>query len=250
MKRTNLVRAFGLAALVAVFLIGSLTVVRRAAAGNEVEVEVRFEKKLRPWDGFGVNYVEVAQTRDYKQWPQEYGGFSTLSEAKRAEILDLIFGEDGLKPGVLKMFFDPFHEGMTEAGNDNNDPNVIDQSRFDHKTYTEWMRYFVREGLKRSRARGVNELPIVTTLYGPPAWMTKQKFMRGRDLDPAMKAELAEYMIAWVKYLRDEEKFPVKYISLHNEGEDFYRWPTDGNWGGYARHDYNMYWHSSLVVDF
>jgi hypothetical protein len=84
--------------------------------------------------------------------------------------------------------------------------------------------------------------------------MTKQKFMRGRDrgrdLDPALKAEQAEYMIAWVQYLRDEEKFPVKYISLHNEGEDFGRWPTDGSWGGYAQHDYNGYWHSSQVVDF
>lgn len=250
MKTTISLCAFCLAAIAAVICFSGLIASHRALAGNEIEVEVHFDKKLRTWDGFGVNYVETAQTRDYQKWPQEYGGFSTLSKEKREEILDLIFGEDGLKPGVLKMFLDPFHEGMTEAGNDNRDPNVIDQSRFDHKTYTQWMRYFVREGLRRARAWGRAELPIVTTLYGPPPWMTKQKFMRGRDLDPAMKAELAEYMIAWVKYLRDEEKFPVKYISLHNEGEDFARWPTDGSWGGYARHDYNMYWHSSLVVDF
>ncbi len=231
-------------------LLCSLTVSRRVTAGNEIEAFVHFDKKLRAWDGFGVNYVETAQTRDYKQWPQEYGGFSTLSEEKRREILALIFGADGLQPGVLKMFLDPFHEGLTEAGNDNRDPNVIDQTRFDHKTYTEWMRYFVREGLQRARAWGRAELPIITTLYGPPPWMTKQKFMRGRDLDPALKPELAEYMIAWVKYLRDEEKFPVKYVSLHNEGEDFSRWPTDGSWGSYARHDYNAYWHSSQVVEF
>jgi O-glycosyl hydrolase len=244
--KTALFAALLLSVVLAIALLPS----RRALAGNEVEVEVHFEKRLRPWDGFGVNYVEAAQTRDYKKDPQEYGGFSTLSEEKRREILDLIFGADGLKPGVLKMFLDPFHEGMTEAGNDNRDPNVIDQSRFDHKTYTEWMRYFVREGLKRTRAWGRAEMPIVTTLYGPPAWMTKQKFMRGRDLDPQMREEMAEYMIAWVKFLRDEEKFPVKYVSLHNEGEDFVRWPTDGSWGGYARHDYNMYWHSSQVVDY
>ena len=30
-------------------------------------------------------------------------------------------------------------------------------------------------------------------------------------------------MIAWVKYLRGREKLPVRYLSLHNEGEDFYR---------------------------
>ena len=30
-----------------------------------------FSRLLQPWDGFGVNYVETAQTRDYRQDPQE-----------------------------------------------------------------------------------------------------------------------------------------------------------------------------------
>ncbi len=223
--------------------------VRRLDAGDEVFAEVRFDRKLRDWDGFGVNYVEVAQTRDYKKDPQEYGGFSTLSRQKREEILELIFGPDGLKPALLKMFLDPFHEGMREVDNDNEDPNIIDMSRFDHQTTTRWMLYFAKEGLNRTRARG-GDLQIITTLYGPPAWTTKQKFVRGRDLDPAMKEEVAEYIISWVKWLRQEHGLPVNYISLHNEGEDFGRWPTDGSWGGYPRHDYNMYWHNTQVVDF
>jgi hypothetical protein len=147
------------------------------------------------------------------------------------------------------MFLDPWHEGETKAGNDNSDPNVLDQSKFDHATTTKWMREFVREGLKRTRARGA-DLEIITTLYGPPAWMTKQKFMRGRDLDQAEKYELGEYLIAWVKYLRETERFPVKYVSLHNEGEDFSRWPVDGKSAGLPTHDYNMYWPPSQVVDF
>lgn len=214
-----------------------------------VTAEVQFDKKLRTWDGFGVNYVEAAQTRNYREKPQEYGGFSTLSEEKRQEILDMIFGPDGLKPGIIKMFLDSFHEGMSEADNDNNDPNVIDMSRFDHKTTTAWMRYFVREGLKRTRARGA-DLQIITTLYGPPGWATEQKFVRGRDLDPSKKEEVAEYMISWVKYLREVEKFPVKYVSLHNEGECWNRWPVDGKSAGAPGHDYNMWWPPTLVVDF
>jgi len=239
----SLPRAVSAAFLAAAFFAAS------AFAGNEQELSVHFDKKIRDWDGFGVNYVEAPQTRDYKKQPQEYGGFSTLSEAKRAEILDLLFGADGLKPGLLKMFFDPFHEGLTIEGNDNSDPRKLDQSRFDHKTTTKWMRYFAQEGLKRQRARGA-DLQIITTLYGPPAWTTKQKFVRGRDVDPSMMEEIAEYIAAWVKFLRDEEKLPVRYASIHNEGEDFSRWPTDGTWGGYARHDYNAYWHSSLVAKF
>ena len=208
-------------------------------AGNEIRLSVRFDRPLQVWDGFGVNYVETAQTRDYAKDPQEYSGFSTLSEEKRGEILEMIFGPDGLKPGVAKMFLDPFHEGATEA----------DKGKFDHGSTTRWMRYFIREGLKRTRADG-RELSIITTLYGPPAWATKQKFLRGRDLDPAQKEAVAAYIIAWTKYLRDEEQFPVNYVGLHNEGEDFARWPTDGSWAGYPKHDYNMYWPPQQVVDF
>jgi hypothetical protein len=111
------------------------------------------------------------------------------------------------------------------------------------------MRYFVREGLARTRARGA-DLQIITTLYGPPAWATEQKFVRGRDLDLSKKEEVAEYMISWVKYLREVEKFPVKYVSLHNEGECWNRWPVDGKSAGAPGHDYNMWWPPTLVVDF
>lgn len=197
-----------------------------ARAGYELTVEVGFDKTLQDWDGFGVNYVEVAQTRNYAKSPQEYGGFSTLSEAKRQEILDLIFGADGLKPALLKMFLDCWHQAGPGAP-------------FDHETTTKWMRYFARAA----------KLPVITTLYGPPGWMTKQKFVRGRDLDPAHKRDLCVYIADWVKFLREKEKLDVRWVSLHNEGEDFARWPTDGSWGGYARHDYNMYWHSSQVAD-
>jgi len=204
---------------------------------NQVRCEVDFSKKLRLWDGFGVNYVEVAQSVDYQKDPQEYGGFSLLSESERQEILDMIFGDDGLKPGIAKMFLDPWHQ---------EDPD----GPFDHETTTEWMRYFVEGGLERTRKRG-DDLTILTTLYGPPPWATLQKFLRGRDLDPAMKYDLAEYMTDWVKFLREVEEFPVKYISLHNEGEDWSRWPADGESGNIGSgHDYNLYWSPEQVVDF
>jgi hypothetical protein len=112
------------------------------------------------------------------------------------------------------------------------------------------MRYFVRNGLQMTRAAG-RDFQIITTLYGPPGWMTKQRFVRGRDLDPAMKYELGEYLAAWLKYLREDQKFPVNYVSLHNEGEARRRWPADGripNWKD--GHDFNMYWPPEQVVDF
>lgn len=227
-------------------LVVALTLV--SAEDRDGVVAIRFGEKVRDWDGFGVNYVEVPQTRDYAANPQEYGGLSALSEEKQRELLDQTFGEDGLRPSIVKMFLDPFHEGLTREGNDNDDPWTIDMQRFDHATTTRWMRRFVQGGLARTRARG-EDLQVITTLYGPPPWMTKQKFLRGRDLDPAERLELGEYLVSWAKWLREHERIPVRYISLHNEGEDFSRWPVDGRSPGHASHDYNMFWPVAQVND-
>ncbi|HLN54608.1 MAG TPA: hypothetical protein VK207_01380 [Bacteroidales bacterium] len=199
-------------------------------------VTVDFSQKLRPWDGFGFNYVETAQTLDYASNPTDYGGFSLLSEQDRKEIIDLVFGADGLKPALIKMFLDPFHQ--KEQG-----------GAYDHESSTKYMRMFVSMGLEKTRQRG-GDLTIITTLYGPPAYMTLQKTLRGRDLDPQHKSDLANYLIDWARFLR-QEKLPVKYISLHNEGEDWERWPWDGKEGNLGKgHDYNMYWPVDQITDF
>ncbi len=59
---------------------------------------VDFTDVLRTWDGFGFNYVETAQTYDHQNNAQDYGGFKFLDEKKKREIIDLVFGDDGLKP--------------------------------------------------------------------------------------------------------------------------------------------------------
>ena len=63
-----------------------------------VHSKIDFSKKVIDWDGFGFNYVETAQTVDYTQDPQDYGGFSILSPEKREEILQLVFGEEACGP--------------------------------------------------------------------------------------------------------------------------------------------------------
>jgi O-glycosyl hydrolase len=80
--------------------------------------------------------------------------------------------------------------------------------------------------------------------------MTKQKYVLGRDVDPAEKYEMAEYMASWAMYLIEKEKVNVKYFSLHNEGDAYYRWPRDGSNPGEDHRDYNLYWPAEQVVDF
>jgi hypothetical protein len=245
MKMNIRVPAFRFVLLIAtILLLCSLVMGQRPGPQPTVQGTVKFDQALRDWDGFGVNYVELCNIRDLKEYkttyPQEYGGYSTLSEAKRQEIQDMIFGTDGVKPGLVKMFLDPFHEGLT----------IAEKGKFDHETTTKWMRYFVGDGLKKTRAQG-NDLQIVTTMYGPPAWGTKTKLLRGRDLDPEQKEDVAAYMIDWAKWLITHEGYPVKAISLHNEGEGYNRWPADGSGQGLqVSMDYDLWWPTSQVLDF
>ncbi len=195
--------------------------------------EVDFARVIRSWDGFGFNYVETSQTFDYKSSPQDYGGFSILKEKDKEQIINLIFGDDGLKVSLVKMFLDPFHQS-------------VQNGPFDHQTTTRNMRDFVQRGVAKTKVRGDN-ISIITTLYGPPGYMTKQKALRGRDLDPTFSRDLCLYYADWAKFLIEKEKLPLKYISLHNEGEDWGRWPASGavdetHSGG---HDYNFFYSPS-----
>lgn len=212
-------------------------------------MHIRFDRPVREWHGFGVNYVETAQTRDYALYQQDFSGFSFASEQSRRLVMTMIFGKDGLRPGLTKLFLDPFHEGSTKDSNDNNDPVKIDLSGYDHETTTRWIRYFNREGLNLMKDWG-GTLTSIATLYSPAPWMTRQKYVLGRDYDPDEKYEMAEYMASWALYLKEVEGIPVKYISFHNEGDAYYRWPRDGSNPGEDHRDCKMYWPPEQVAEF
>jgi len=218
------------------------------AAPAPVELSVDFSRHLRPWDGFGVNYVETAQTRDPRKQPQDYGGLSLLSEEQRQEVAELIFGSGGLQPGLVKMFLDPFQQ-LQPPPPDAECRRPLDLAAYNHDKTARWVRFFAREGWKRTKARG-DALEVLVTLYGPPAWATRQGFVRGRDLAADRICDVARYMAAWIKFLREADQLPVKCLSLHNEGEDKRRWPADGSTDGRPADDYNLYWPPEQVVAF
>ena len=194
---------------------------------------VDFENKLQTWDGFGFNYVETCQTRDYDAYRQDYGGFSLLSEEKKQEIIQLVYGTDGLDVDIIKMFLDPWHQ--TRPG-----------GPFQHERTQGHMLYFAKEGTKVRSAAG-KQIDIITTLYGPPAWATVQDSIGGRDFNPEMTAPLINYMLEWCRHLKEDQQLNVRYLSIHNEGEDFYRWNFDEGTQRLEKFDYNMYWPPELV---
>lgn len=222
--------------ILAGFILQNNTLRAQVYDFTAVNGEIDFSRIIMPWDGFGFNYVEFAQSLDPAKDVQDLGGFTLLSDKQKQEIIELVFGENGLKISVVKMFLDPWHQKEASGP-------------FDHKSTTANMLYFVREGLKKTKAGGRN-LSIITTLYGPPPFIRKQKHIRGRDLDTTQKANLIKYMIDWVRYLKKEEGLPVKYLSIHNEGEESVRWHVDGVTPEEQNHDYNLFWPHQQVNEF
>lgn len=209
----------------------------QAQIPGTVQGVVDFTDKIRGWDGFGVNYVETAQTYYYNRYSQDYGGFSRLKDADKNEIISLIFGNDGLRPSIVKMFLDPLHQ-------------KVENGAYDHATTTRNMRFFVKEGLNLTEKRN-DQLQVITTLYGPPAYITVQNRLRGRDINPEKVNFLTDYVADWADYLIKEEKIPLKYVSLNNEGEDWRRWPEDGGADELVDkdgHDYNVYMDPDMLV--
>lgn len=238
LARLSAARSAGLALVATAVILPSFS--------PAAELHVDFARTQQTWDGFGANYVETRHTRDHGVFAQDYGGFKYLEDAERERVIDLVFGDDGLRVGLLKIFLDPFHE----RENDNNDPLVADPSAFDHETTTRWIRHFAQRGLEKTRARG-DDLAVLVGLYGPPGWMTRQECFRGRDLKPGHEPEIAEYLAVFARYLRDVARLPVRYISMHNEGEARERWAEDGRDAvGHYHHDYNLWWPDHQVVEF
>jgi len=211
-------------------LLLTLAVISLRAA----DITVDFTAKLQPWHGFGVNYVETAQTRDYELWSQDFGGFSKLTEAQRHALMDALYGPDGLGLALHKIFLDPWAQATPDAP-------------YDFERTTQWSRWFLREAMKRTAAQG-RTLRVITTLYGPPAWATQQKKLLARDFDPAQADALARYMAAWVRFLKEKEGVQVEFLSLSNEAKDasFF---TDDGMGPKGNSDYNLAWKDSEMTD-
>lgn len=197
-------------------------------------MDVQFDRPLQEWEGFGCNYVEMSHSRDGAY--EDYGSFSEMSEANKNRVLDMIFGADGLRTHVVKMFLSPHL--LVEPPQ----PGVIrlDDYRFDECLPQNI--YFAQEGIRRSLEQGIT-LRFIITMYGPPAWANQQKIIRGRDLNPAMRDSLATYLAGCALYLHARAGIPVEAVSLHNEGEDPNRYP------GRPGDDFNMYWSPEQIAD-
>lgn len=202
-----------------------------------LRAHVDFSRKLRDWDGFGVCFTDKA-TVD----PEEY---FTLNEHHQ-RFLQEFFGSNGLRMGIVKMFIDPFR--LNYCQQDSDEDQIVEVNEYHFYDLPSFHAQLARYILEVARNGGV-DLKIILSGLCPPAWMTRQKELSGRDLDPVNRIHYSRYMVAWARYLSVTEKLPVYCLSLHSRGEMWQLWDSYGI-PLYSNTGMNLYWSPEMVVDF
>jgi O-glycosyl hydrolase len=209
---------------------------------------VDFSNKLRHWDGFGVSYSDADCGLNTSNFLQGFNGYSRLPPETRLQISDLFFGQLGLRPGIIRIFLDPFRQDYLESEKDEESP--IDLRDYKFGFDISGVRQFCSDALRSVKKWG-GDIKVVATCLSPPGWMTKQKELSGRDLDPISRTAFARYIVSWIKFLSEEYNFPIKFVSLHNFGELWECWTDKG-----AQTDIsvcnapNIYWPPEQVIDY
>ena len=202
-----------------------------------LRVHVDFSRKLRDWDGFGICFTDKAVVD-----PEEY--FPLKEHHQR--FLREIFGQDGLRMGIVKMFIDPFRLNYCQQDSDEDRIVEIDEYRFyDLPLFHVQVALYALEVVRNWGG----DLKIILSGLCPPAWMTRQKELSGRDLDPVNRIHYSRYLVAWARFLSVAEEIPVHCLSLHSRGELWQLWDSSGI-PQYSNTGMNLYWSPEMVVDF
>lgn len=202
-----------------------------------LRAHVDFSKKLRDWDGFGICFTDKAVVD-----PEEY---FTLN-SNHQQFLRSIFGHDGLRVGIIRLFLDPFR--LDYCQQDNDEEHIEDLNEYHFSDFPSFHTQLARFALEMVRSWG-GDLKIMLSSLCPPAWMTRQKELSGRDLDPVNRTHYGRYMVAWIRYLCATENLPVYCLSLHNKGEMWQLWDSLGI-PLYSNTGLSLYWAPEMVVDF
>ncbi len=202
-----------------------------------LRAHVDFSRKLRDWDGFGICFSDKAAV--------DPGEYFPLNESHK-RFLQEVFGPDGLRMGIAKMFIDPFR--LNYCQQDSDEDRIVEVNEYHFQDLPSFHAQVAHYALEVVRSWG-GELKIILSGLCPPAWMTRQKELSGRDLDPVNRIPYSRYLVAWVRYLSVSEKLPIYCLSLHSRGEMWQLWDSYGI-PKYSNTGMNLYWSPEMVVDF
>ena len=145
-------------------------------------------------------------------------------ERNREKIFDLLFNDLGVSVlRIRALGGEGGDEDSAEPENENDDPDDLDLAKFRFKT-TEARNATI---IKAAQARGVQT--IIPTAWSPPAWMKTSGKRAGRgELMPGMLDEYAEVWTAYVLAMKEHFDVDVRDISIQNEPDMEYYYPTCG----------------------
>ena len=132
------------------------------------------------------------------------------------EYLDMILDDLGCTIVRTQLYWD------FEEANDNDDPNLINWNGFNFGPNSDNGKQF--PFIMALRDRGLDK--FIASVWTPPVWMKLDpddglaSFCNGQcggRLNPELYEEFAEYIIAYIKMLKDETDVDLYAISLQNE---------------------------------
>jgi hypothetical protein len=209
-----------------------------------IRTYVDFSKKIRLWDGFGVSITNSNCRKPDLTSSIFSHSTSIMPEFDQKKNAELLFGSGGLRLRIIKTFLNSTEqkqENIKYSESDPVDTNDISFTPLDNRTDD-----FCKSAMAVSSQWG-GSLQMLCTFTNPPAWMTKQKVIGGKDLEPSHRVDYARTMISGLKYLV-ERHYPIQYLSMHYHGEDWESWYEDGKTTNCNL--FSLYWPPEQVVDF
>ncbi len=145
-------------------------------------------------------------------------------EKHRETIFDLLFTDLGASVlRIRALGAETGDEGCAEPKNDNDDPTVFNWDGF-HFKITEARNAVI---IKAAEKRGVKT--VIATAWSPPGWM-KDTGLRagGGSLQKKHLADYAEHWAAYVIAMKRDFDIDIRYLSIQNEPDIEYYYPTCG----------------------
>ena len=162
---------------------------------DAVQVILDLEHEYQEIDGFGgFGYEKVTWARPPYYTP---------------EFVNEIVDDLGLT--ILRVSIETF----LEPENENDDPEVLDLDKYRSNLQTYGAASFF------PFLKDLNEkapVKIIASVWTPPAWMkTNNSEIEGGNLRPEYYEEFAEYIVAYIKLLKEQTGVDLYAVSLQNE---------------------------------
>jgi len=141
---------------------------------------------------------------------------------RRREVFDLLFKQLGASVlRIRALGGEAGDEDSIEPENDDADPNSFNWSRFKVATSEAKNAVIIKAALER----GVKT--VIPTAWSPPGWMkTTGRRAGGGELEEKHLAEYAEAWAAYVIGMKRHFGIDTKYLSIQNEPDLRYYYPT------------------------